>query len=115
MLISYFRILTCCSFALMRTKLMKKVDRNLPKITEEEDFSQCLEILLWIIIKKIRMDWQVFETFCRRETSESIDSYKKLTLASFFAICSVFYKDQRRKDGSDFETGTVPVFKMLQR
>ena len=37
MLISYFRILICCSFALMRTKLIKKLDRNLPKITEEED------------------------------------------------------------------------------
>ena len=58
------------------------------------------------------MDWQVFETFCQRETSESIDSDKKLTFTSFFTICSVFFftKKQRRKDGSDFETGKMSSF-----
>ena len=59
------------------------------------------------------MDWQVFETFCQRETSESIDSDKKLTFTSFFTICSVFFfftKKQRRKDGSDFGTGKMSSF-----
>ena len=41
MLISSFQILTCCSCALMRTKLMKKLNRN---PTEEEDSTKCLEI-----------------------------------------------------------------------
>ena len=38
------------------------------------------------------------------------DNDKNLTLKSFFAFCSVFFhKDQRRKDGNDFEKDTVPA------
>jgi len=34
-----------------------------------------------------------------------------ITLKSFSAFCSVFFcKDQRRKDGNDFEKDTVPSF-----
>ena len=48
--------------------------------------------------------------FPKKLTSESFDKLK-LTLKSFFAFCSVFfYKDQRRKDGNDFEKDTVPGF-----
>ena len=45
------------------------------------------------------MDWQVLETCCQRETSESIDSDKKLTFTSFFTICSGFFltKTNERK------------------
>ena len=51
------------------------------------------------------MNWQKFERFLPKKlTSEFFDNDKKLTLKSFFAFCSVFfYKDQRRKDGNDFE------------
>lgn len=50
------------------------------------------------------MDWQVFETFCQRKTSE-------LTyLDDFFAICSVVLKDRPRKAGGDFEPDTVSSF-----
>ena len=49
--------------------------------------------------------------FPKKLTSESFDNDKKLNLKSFFAFCSVFfYKDQRRKDGNDFEKDTVPGF-----
>ena len=43
--------------------------------------------------------------------SESFDNDNKLTLKSFlpFAVF-FFYKDQRRKDGNDFETDTVSGF-----
>ena len=37
-----------CSFVLMRTKLMQKLNRNL---TEEENYSQCLKILTQITIE----------------------------------------------------------------
>ena len=43
-------------------------------------------------------------------TSESSDNDNKLTLKSFFAFCSLFFlkkKDQRTKDGNNFETVTV--------
>ena len=45
----------------------------------------------------------------KKLTSKSFDNDNKLTLKSFFAFCSVFFtlKDQRRKDGNDFETDTV--------
>ena len=42
-----FQILTC-SFVLMRTKLMQKLNSNL---TEEENSSQCLKILTQITIE----------------------------------------------------------------
>ena len=60
----------------------------------------------------MRMNWQKFERFSQKKlTSEFFDNDKKLTLKSFFAFCSVFfYKDQRRKDGNDFEKDTVPDF-----
>ena len=58
------------------------------------------------------MNWQKFERFSQKKlTSESFDNDNKLTLKSFFAFCSVFFfKDQRRKDGNDFETETVSGF-----
>ena len=58
------------------------------------------------------MNWQKFERFSQKKlTSESFDNDNKLTLKSFFAFCSVFFfKDQRRKDGKDFETETVSGF-----
>ena len=83
----------------------------------------------WIVTFSWKKIWSVFEIFkadhgWKREwtgrnergfpkklTSESFDKLK-LTLKSFFAFCSVFffYKDQRRKDGNDFEKDTVLGF-----
>ena len=62
------------------------------------------------------MDRQGFKTFCRtRLTSETLDNDDKRTLTSFFAIHLLlfffFYKDQRRKDGSVFETDTLSNFR----
>ena len=61
----------------------------------------------------MRMNWQKFQRFSQKKLmSESLDNDNKLTLKSFFAFCSVFFfhKDQRRKDGNDFEKDTVPDF-----
>ena len=62
------------------------------------------------------MDRQGFKTFCRtRLTSETLDNDDKRTLTSSFAIHLLlfffFYKDQRRKDGSVFETDTLSNFR----
>ena len=57
---------------------------------------------------------EIREVFPKKLTSESFDNDNKLTLKSLFAFCSVFffffYKDQRRKDGNDFEKDTMPGF-----
>ena len=60
MVTSSFQMLTR---AYLRTKLRKKLNRNLT----EEDCSQRLKILLQITMKKTRMGWQGFETFCQRK------------------------------------------------
>ena len=63
------------------------------------------------------MDRQGFKTFCQtRLTSETFDNDDKSTLTSFFAIHLLFfffYKDQRRKDGSVFETDTLSNFQNI--
>ena len=59
------------------------------------------------------MNWQKFERFSQKNlTSESFDnnneplpSKASLPFAVFF-----FHKDQRKKDGNDFEKDTVPDF-----
>ena len=49
---------------------------------------------------------EIREVFPKKLTSESFHNDK-----SIFAFSSVFfYKDQRRKDGNDFEKDTVPGF-----
>ena len=70
----FFQILTC---VYLRTKLRKKLNRNL---TQGEDFSQCLKILSQITTKKIRMNWQQFETFCQRKTSSPSTMITNLSL-----------------------------------
>ena len=51
---------------------------------------------------RVRMNWQK-ERFSQKQlTSESFDNDNKLTLKSFFAFCSVFHMNKRRKDGNDF-------------
>ena len=60
------------------------------------------------------MNWQKFKRFSQKTlTSEYFDNGNKLTLKSFFAFCSIFYKDQRRKDGNDFDTDTVSGFQNI--
>ena len=90
----------------------------------------------WIVTFPWKKMWSVFENFnadhaWRRESvrewtgrnsrgfpqkiNERIfDNDNKLTLKSFFAFCSVFYKDQRRKDENDLKKDTVPGFQNTQ-
>ena len=52
------------------------------------------------------------EVFPKTINERIFDNDNKLTLKSFFAFYSVlffFNKDQRRKDGNDFEKATVPT------
>ena len=74
-------------------------------ILPEKNSNQRLKFLTQIIIKKTKMDWQVFETFCQRKTSELtyLDDF-------FFAICGVVLKDRPRKAGGDFQPDTVSSF-----
>ena len=71
---SSFQILTS---VYLRTKLRKKPNRNL---IQEEDSSRCLKILSQITTKKIRMNWQGSETFCRRKTSSPSTMITNLSL-----------------------------------
>ena len=84
---------------------MQKLNRN---FTEEENSSQCLKILTQITVED---ENELAERFSKKQLrSESFDNDNKLTLKSFFAFCSVFHKDKRRKDGKDFQTDTVSGF-----
>ena len=71
---SSFQILT---YVYLRTKLRKKLNRNL---TQEEDSSRCLKILLQITMKKIIMNWQGSKTFCQRKTSNPSTRKTNLSL-----------------------------------
>ena len=91
------QILTCACF---RTKLMKKLKRNLTKkriLVGDRKFSRRLQL-----IKKTRTDWLIIETFCKRETGNS--SAMKLTnvpapnhLTCVFTICNVLSNTNERK------------------
>ena len=87
------QILTC---VYLRTKLMKKLDRHL---TQEEDSSRCLKILSQTTTKKIRMNWQGSETFCRRKTSSRSTMIANLSLRwqAFLPLTLVFQRLNERK------------------
>ena len=69
-----------------------------------------MKILTQITVEDENELAEIREVFPKTLTSKSFDNDNKLTLKSFFAFCSVFfYKDQRRKDGNDFEKDTVPT------
>ena len=76
------------------------------------EYGQCLKILTQITLEDKNELAEIREVFPKKLTSESFDNDKKLTLKGFFAFCSVFFlhKDQRRKDGNDFEKDIVPDF-----
>ena len=89
------------------------------KKTETQPFQgtkdgPCLKILTQITLEDGNELGEIREVFPQKITSQSFDNDNKLTLKSLFAFCSVFffffYKDQRRKDGNDFEKDTVPGF-----
>ena len=97
---------------------MKKLKRNL---AEEEDFGRWWKILSQVKVKKTRMDWQIKGMFWERKASNSFRNeinkrtcmYLYLIISTiFFAICSAFFKDQRKKDESEFEPGTASSFQM---
>ena len=90
---------------------MKKLTRNLI----EEDSSQCLTILSQYTAKKTKIDWQRFEMFCLREISNS--STNMITnipapdhLDKLLCHLQCFFKDQRKKDRSEFEPDTYVHF-----
>ena len=77
---------------------------------------------IWFVFKNFNADhaWRQEWTgrnsrgFSKKLTSESFDNDNKLTLKSFFGFCRFFFnKDQRRKDGNDFEKDTVPGSRIL--
>ena len=111
MLISSFQILTCCSCALMRTKLMKKLNRN---PTAEEDSTQ------WKFHRRSQLKrrewtgryWRLVAKEKRANPSTVIRNL--LSQASLPFVVVFFYKNQRKKDGSDRRQAQCPISKMLQ-
>ena len=49
-------------------------------------------------------------TFCQRKTSVFSTTSLFFPRIIFFVNCSVFFQDQRKKGGSDFELNTVSSF-----
>ena len=78
---------------------MKKVHR---KLTEEENSSQCPKVLAQVTTEKTRMGGGILR---QRQQTYFDKRLCYLKCSSFF-----FYKDQRRKDGTDFETNMVSSF-----
>ena len=70
------------------------------------------EILTQMTLEDEKELAEIREVFPKKINEWIFDNENKLTLKSFFAFCSVifFYKDQRRKDGNDFEKDTEPGF-----
>ena len=74
------------------------------------------KILSQYTVKTTKIDRQRFETFCPRKTSDSFDKYdnkQTCTWSSWQAslpFAVFFFKDQRKKDGSDFEPDTISSF-----
>ena len=63
-----------------------------------------MKILTQITLEDVNELAEIREVFPKKLTSESFDNGNKLTLKSVVAFCSVFFsKDQRRKEGNDFE------------
>ena len=73
-----------------------------------------MKILTQITLEEGNELAEIREVFPKKLTSESFDNDNKLTLKSFFGFCRFFFnKDQRRKDGNDFEKDTVPGSRIL--
>ena len=74
------------------------------------------KILSQYTVRTTKIDRQRFETFCPRKTSDSFDKYdnkQTCTWSSWQAslpFAVFFLKDQRKKDGSDFEPDTISSF-----
>ena len=69
-------------------------------------------MLTQITLEDVNELVEIREVFPKTLTSQSFDNDNKLTLKNFCVFCSVFFlnKDQRTKDGNDFEKDTVPGF-----
>ena len=67
-----------------------------------------LKILSQYTVKITKIDWQRFETFCPRKTSDSFDKYgNKQTCTWSSWQASLPFEDQRKKDGSDCEPDNI--------
>ena len=82
------------SFVFMRTRLMKKLNRNL---TEEEKSSQFWKILTQITLED-ENELAEREEFLKQLTRESFDNENKLTLKNFFAFFSVFLLEGQKEE-----------------
>lgn len=82
--------------------------------------SRYLKILSQCTVKKTKNDWQRFETFCLRESksfNKLYDNKHTYTWLSWqVAFCSVFFffKDQWKKDGSNFDSDNFQFSKDIQ-
>ena len=102
MLTLSFNILTCVYLCI---KAMKKLNDNLIK---EEDFSPCYYSTQLKRRKSTGRKQPIFDKYDNKHCCKYLHL---IFLTSFFAICNVFFfKDQRKKDGSNFEPFTMSSF-----
>ena len=66
-------------------------------------------------VKKTKLDWQRFDAYCQGKMSVFFNT-TNIPAPDFDKLLCSFFKDLRKKDGSDYEPGTVSSFqKSIQR
>ena len=66
-------------------------------------------------VKKTKLDWQRFYTYCQRKLSGSFGITNIPSPHLNENLC-IFFKDLRKNDGSDYEPDLVSIFqKSIQR
>ena len=105
MFTSSFQILTC---VYLRTKLTKKLNRNL---TEEENSSKWSQLLsqVKVAIKKKRMGWQrmIRKVFVKKKSEWILRFQIYLEKRLCFALPFAVYKDQRSSSQTQFSVFTI--------
>ena len=84
----------------------------LPYLTEEENSSQCLKILTQFTIEDENELAEIRGVFSQKNYEQILRQWQQTYLEKLLCLLQrfLFYKDQRRKDGDDFETDTVSSF-----
>ena len=82
---------------------------TLPYLTEKENSSQCLKILTQFTIEDENELAEIRGVFSQKNYEQILRQWQQTYLEKLLCLLQrfIFYKDQRRKDGDDFETDTV--------
>ena len=87
---------------------MKKLNRNL---NEEEDYNELLEKFYYSTkLRRRTSTGRDSRRFCLREKSDSFNIPAAIITLTSFLPFEFFFKDQRTKEGSDFEPDSMAGF-----